>query len=281
MKISTKAELQAAVAKFNPETSPFGDVLTIQKAAADLNAEDELPASGPLAKAKPDPEIAKMQTELAILKLSPEARTHHDALDEAGKTAFLAKSAEDQTKEVEAANATDPVVYKCKDGSVIRKSDGAVAASQAKRLDDQADELAKLRGDLSGSTIEKQAGEKFPHVAKAVAVDMLKSAHQLGEDTEAGKAILASLASMEKAQTGAFKGIGSTEPDGATGDIKKARSDYNAAVAKIAERDKCDIPAAMSKARAENPELFAQAYPETVAAAEDSAEQARQHQSAE
>lgn len=281
MKISTKAELQTAISKFAVATATVDDMLTIQKAAKDLDAEDLLPTEGPLAKGGTDPRVIQLDREIKILKLAPEAKLHFDSLDEAGQTAFLAKSAEDQAKEVEAANATDPVIYKCKDGSVIRKSDGAVAASQAKRLDDQAEELAKLRGDLSGTTIEKRASEKFPHVAKNVAVDMLKSAGQLGEDTEAGKAIIASLESMEKAQTGVFKGLGSSEDNSPSGDIKKARGDYDSAVAKIAERDKCDIPTAMSKARVENADLFAQAYPETVEAAEESAEAARQHQPAE
>lgn len=281
MKISTKAELQTAISKFAVATATVDDMLTIQKAAKDLDAEDLLPADGPLAKGGVDPRVIQLDREIKILKLAPEAKSHFDSLDDAGQTAFLAKSAEDQAKDVEAANVEDPVIYKCADGTIIRKSDGATAALFAKRFDKQDEELAKLRGDLSGSTIEKQATEKYPHVAKKVAVDMLKSVAQLGETTDAGKAMLATLDQMEKAQIGGFRSLGSTEGDGPGGDIKKLRSDFDGKVAEIAARDTCDRSTAMTKARAEHPDLFKQAYPATVEAAEESAEIARQDQSGE
>lgn len=278
MKITTKAELSTAISKFAVATSTVADVQAIQKAATDLDAEDLLPADGPLAKAKPDPEIAKMQRELAILKLAPEAKSFFDTLDEAGQTAFLAKSADDQKADIAKANETDPVVYTTKDGTAIRKSDGAATLALAKNNDRQAEELAKLRGDLSGSTIEKRAGEEYPNVAKTVAVDMLKSAAQLGEDTEAGKAILKSLKTMNDGGGRLFKSLGTNEGgEGTGGDLKKARTDFDAKVSEIASRDKISKSDATPKARAEFPDLFKEAFPETVEAAEESAEQARQH----
>lgn len=276
MKISTKAELQSAISKFAVATATLADVAAIQKAAEDLKAEDLLPADGPLAKAKPDPEIATMKRELAILKLAPEARTHFDGLDETGQTAFLAKSADEQAKDVEAANATDPVAYKCADGTLIRKSDGTAAALLAKRNDELAAKIGKLEGSLAGSTIEKRAVEEFPNVAKAVAVDMLSSVQQLGEDSVAGKAMLKSLQTLNSGQGRMFKSLGSEDDDGPTGDIRKIRSDFDQKVSEIAARDKISKSDATPKARVEHPDLFAKAFPETVEASEESAEAARQ-----
>lgn len=277
MKIQNKAELADAIAKFDPTKSPVAHVTIIHKAANDLSAEDLLPAEGALAKTKPDTELAKAQREIAILKLSPESKSHFDGLDEAGQTAFLAKSAEDQTKEVEAANATDPVVYKCKDGTELRKSDGAAAARLAKRADEQEAELAKLRGDLQGNTLEKRAAETYPNVAKDVAVQMLKSVQQVGEDTDAGKAVLATLDTMNKGGGRLFKSLGSTEGEGgdnSPGGLAKARTDFDTKVTEIAKRDSIDRAAAMTKARVEHEDLFKEAYPETVEAAEEAAENA-------
>lgn len=281
LKITNRAELKDAVAKFDPAKSPASDVTTIRKAATDLNAEDELPADGLLAIVKADPKVGQLEREVAILKLAPEAKSFFDGLDETGQAAFLAKSEADRAKDIEAANAKDPVVYKCADGTEIRKSDGTAAALLAKRNDELAGKITKLEGDLSGSTIEKRAVEKYPHVAKNVAVDMLKSAAQLGETSDAGKAILESLDKIEKAQSGAFRSLGTLEDDGPSGDIKKLRTDFDGKVAEIASRDKCDRSTAMTKARVEHPDLFKQAFPDTVEAAEESAEIARQHHPAE
>lgn len=272
MKITNRAELQAAVSKFAVATSTVADAQAIQKAAKDLDAEDLLPADGPLAKAKPDPEMVKVQRELAVLKLSPVAKSHFDGLDEAGQTAFLAKSDADRQAEIDAASSKDPVVYKCKDGTEIRKSDGSAVLALAKRNDEQAEELAKLRGETNSSTIEKRAAEKYPHVAKGVAADMLKSVDQIGKDTDAGKAMLASLDQMEKAGGRLFKTIGTTEGDGEGGGpagIAKSRTDFDTKVSEIASRDKIGKADAMSKARVEHPDLFKAAYPETVQAVED------------
>lgn len=266
MKITTKAALKAAVAQFNPETTPVAHVGIIKQAAKDLNAEDELPAEGPLAVEKADPTVATLQREVAVLKMAPDVRKHFDGLDAAGQTAFLAKSAETQQAEVDAANATDPVVYKTADGVEIRKSDGAAAALMAKRLDEQAAEIAVLKSGRQGDAIEKRARTEFPNVALATATSMLKTAGQLGEDTDAGKDVLKSLKAMNSGGERLFKSLGSTEAPEVSRDVAKARTDFNAEVSKIMGRDKIGMADAMSKARTEHPDLFAEAYPETASA---------------
>jgi len=268
-KISTKAALKAAVAAFDPNTTPVAQVAVIKQAAKDLEAEELLPDDGPLAVEKSaDPKLAALEREIAVLKMAPDIRKHFDGLDAAGQSAFLAKSADEQAAEVAEANAEDPVLYKCADGTEIRKSDGAAVLALAKRNDEQAAELAKLRAERSGDSIEKRAVEGYPNVAKAVAVDMLKSVAQLGEDSDSGRAILKTLDEMNKGRSHLFKSLGSSEASEAgTGDaVAKARQDFNAKVAEIVKAQSLGQADAMSKARQEFPELFAEAYPDTAAA---------------
>lgn len=271
MKITNKAALMAAVAAFDPATSPAAHVGIIHKAATDLNADDLLPEDGPLAKAKQDPALAKALREISILKMGDPVRKHFDALDEAGQTAFLALSEADQATAVEKANATDPVVYKTAGGIEIRKSDGATAALLAKQLDDTAAEVTVLKAGRSGDAIEKRAQTEFPNVALATATSMLKTASQLGEDTDAGKDVIKSLKAMNKGSAGMFKSIGSTEAPELAGGIEKARTDFNGEVNKIMARDSIGMGDAMSKARTEHPDLFAEAYPSTAEASEEDA----------
>lgn len=267
MKITTKAALKAAVAAFDPAVTPVAQVAVIKSAAKELNAEDELPAEGPLAVEKSvqqDPQLAKALREIDVLKMTPEVRKHFDGLDETAQTAFLAKSEADRASEVEAINKGDPVLYTTADGTVIRKSDGATAAILAKRLDENTAELTKLRDKGAVDAVEKRATEEFPNVAKATAVSMLKSAAQVGEDTDAGKDVLKALAAMNKGAGTLYKSLGSSEAPELPETVEKSRSDFNAEVTKIRARDSIGVAEAMSKARTEHPDLFAQAYPDTA-----------------
>lgn len=264
MKITTKAALKAAVAAFDPATTPVAHVEIIKSAAKDLAAEDELPAEGPLAVAKADPTVANLQKQVAVLSMTGDIRKHYDALSADKQDAFLAKSAEDQAAEVEAANATDPVIYKTAAGIEIRKSDGTAAAMLAKQVDEQAAQITVLKADRQGDALEARATSEFGNVAKATAVAMLKSAQAVGEATDAGKDILKSLAAMNKGQSGIYTRIGTEEAPG--GDITKSRTDFNSKCNEIAKRDGIGPADAMSKASVEFPELFAEAYPETAAA---------------
>lgn len=270
MKIINKAQLVEAVAKFDPATSPASHVTIIQKAATDLGEVDALPKEGILAIVTPaapdDARVTALQTEVAVLKMAPAIRKHYDGLDAAGQAAFLAKSGPDQQAAIDAIEKGDPIVYTTTDGTTIRKSDGATALLMAKRMDAQDAKIATLTGD----TIEKQAAA-YPNVAKATAVTILKSAAAVGETTEAGKDLIKSLDAMNKGSAGIFKSLGSTEGDGAgstgpSGDLKKARQDFDGKVSEIKKRDNVSHADAMSKARDEAPDLYSAAYPAPVEA---------------
>lgn len=275
-KYTTKAALLSAATSFVLAKATAAEMTEIVDGAVELDAVDELPAAQTelvaAAKAKKgtgnSPELAKALTEIAILKLSPEGRSHYETLDETGKAAFISKSAPEQLADIEKANSADPVMFKCKDGTEIRKSDGAVALMMAKRLDAQDETIAKLSGDLAGSSIEKRAA-KYTNVATDVATDMLKSASQIGEDTAAGKAIIKSLDAMNKSRSTLFKSLGTSEGGEAPADITKARSDYNAEVSAVMKRDDIGRSDAMSKVRMDRPDLFKAAYPENAEEDED------------
>ena len=272
MEILNKAQLLTAVADFTIAKSTVAEAETIIEAAEKLGELAALDANPDLAKMaaktkgikKDDPEMAKVKRELAVLKLAPAARQHFDALAADQQDAFLAKSAEDQAAEIEAANAADPVVHKCADGTLIRKSDGAALLAMAKRNDVLSREIGELRQINEAMSLEKRANDQFPNVAKATVLDMLKAAAALGEESDAGRAILKSLTAMNADASRVFKRIGSTEASSVPETIEKARQDFDGEVARVAAREKIARADAMSKVRRERPDLFAAAYPETA-----------------
>lgn len=282
MKIITKAQLKAAVAAFDITKSTYGDLTTIAEAAVDLDAIDELPADGPLAKMAEDkkkekakdkgedsPAFKALQREVAVLKMAPATRTFFDALPVADQDAFLAKSAEDQAAQIESITKGDPILYTCDDGTAIRKSDGAIVAMMARQNDNLAKQLKTVTGTLEGNAFEKRARADFKNVALSEAVDMLKAAGEVGEDTPTGKAIIKTLTTMNKGRDPLFKSLGSTEVPELGESIEKARGDFDTEVRKVATRDSIGISDAMSKVRNERPDLYAAAYPENAAAEAD------------
>lgn len=261
MKITTKAMLKAAVAAFNPETSPAAHIGIIRKAATDLGAEDELPSDGLLAKAAPatDPVLVR---KVAILEMPADVRKHFDGLDEAAQTDFLAKSETERASIVAKANEEDPVLYTTAKGREIRKSHGQLAADLARDNDDLRKSVDTLGGQLTATTLEKRAAA-FPNVAAKVAIDMLKSVDTVGADTDAGKAVMASLDRMNKGGGRLFKSLGSEggEDEGERGS-PEAVGEFNAAVDKARDGGKLSRSDAMTKVRREQPELFKRAYPQ-------------------
>lgn len=267
MTISTKAALGTAIAKFASAgvAATIGQRDEILTAAKALNAEDMLPAEGPLAKATTGPD-ADLVRKVAILEMPADVRKHFDALPEAEQTAFLAKDASERALIVAKANEQDPVLYTTAKGREIRKSHGQLAADLARDNDELAKKVDTLGGQLTETTIEKRAAV-YPNVAKAVATAMLKSVDTLGADSEGGKAVLASLDSMNKAGGRMFKTIGATggeggqDEGGQVGD-EAAVAEFEGAVEKAMDGGKLGRADAMTKVRRTQPELFKRAYPQ-------------------
>ena len=267
-KYITKAALQSAISTFAIAKATAQDVADIKESAVALNETGLLPADGVLAitvTAAPtaSPELAKALQEIEVLKMAPNIRKHYDGLDEAGKTAFIAKDAAGRSAEVDAIEKGDPILHTTADGIEIRKSDGAAALALAKSNDALRADVAKLRTDGTAASIEKRL-IAYPNVAKGTATDMLKTADALGVDTDAGKAVIKSLDQMNKASSGLFKSLGTTSvTDGGEGGgtIEKARQTFYGKVTEIAKRDSISRADAMSKARSEFADLHAEAYP--------------------
>lgn len=258
MTITTKAALLAAVAKFDPTKSTVGELAEIHKAAVDMKLESELPVSGPLALVKAADNSVLMR-EIDILKMAPDIRTHFDGLDETAQTAFLAKSVADRKIEVDAKNATDPVVHKCMDGTEIRKSDGATVLALAKRNDELASKVETLTTENAGSAIEK-AMMRFPNVAKGVVTSVLKAAATPEEKAEAEQ----SLTAMNKALAGVFKRFGSS---GVSSDIEKGADTPEGQMSVIVKRiaKEKNISEAFATVEALNDPEYAALYTESLA----------------
>lgn len=269
MNITTKAQLLAAVAKFDPAKDPAAHVTIIQKAATDLDAVDALPAEGILAlptATAPTEELAVLKRRLDVAEMPAPIRKHYEGLDEPGKTAFIAKSATERQAELDAIEKGDPIVFTTASGVEIRKSDGRAAEMLARENDKLSKKVSELSEGTATASIEKRAAA-YPNVAKETAVSMLKSADQVGVDSPTGKDLLKSLAAMNTGTSGLFKRIG-TEGGGddSGSDISKARQTFDGKVEEIKKRDASTLADAMSKARVECPDLYAEAYPEPAAA---------------
>ena len=176
-------------------------------------------------------EALKAKTERLekVVALSGDHRTYFDALEgDETKDAFLAKSADGRTAEIEEVakklNAEDPVAYTTSAGVEIRKSAGETAVLLAKSLDVQSKEIdvlkadnAKLAGERDSATFEKRASAELPHLPGSLAVRgaLLKAAESI-EDEKARDGALAALKAQNTALSYAFMNKGA----GAAGEIE-------------------------------------------------------------
>lgn len=277
MKILTKAALASAVSAFAIAKSTVADANAIIDAAVELEDLDALDANPDLAKmaedagkkkgkkkAEDDATVKSLERQVAILSMEPAIKKHFEALPADQQDAFIAKDAAGRQAEVDQANSADPVLHKCLDGTEIRKSDGAGALALAKRADALSKEVGELRAEQEGGSFEKRARDDFPNLAVETVTKSLKLAKSLGEDTAEGKDVIASLTAMNKARSGLFKSLGSSEAPEVGSDIAKARQDYNSEVDRVAREDKIGKADAMSKVRNDRPDLFAAAFPDNA-----------------
>lgn len=250
----TLAELIAAIEKYASGDRSVSKA-DLRKAAIDLDAVDKL--TGELALAQPDPEVASLKRQVAELSMTPDVRKHYDGLDDAGKTAFLAKSADQQAAEVAAANTDDPVVYTAKDGTQVRKSDGAMAVMMAKNFDALNGRMDKLEKGHEANTFEKRAQTEFPYLPTASTVALLKSAAALTDEESAP--LIAGLRLANKAAKPRFQTLGNG------GDVTKSFVDDSGAEA---AGDKLDELAKSIMAKSKDAMTYEQAYAKAITSPE-------------
>jgi hypothetical protein len=263
-KFTTLAALSAAVSSFAVAKSTAQDAQDILDSAEGLGEAGLalLPADGPIAKRGPvaNTEVDLLKRQVAVLSMPSDVRKHFDGLGADAQTAFLAKSADAQKAEVEAANATDPVVYKCADGTEIRKSDGAAALMFAKKFDAQEGKIAKLESQVGEDSIKKRAAE-FTNLPNAEGI--VKAADLMPEGERAG--YLDAMRAANKAATPRFQRLGNA---GGGASIEKGADDPETRMGAIVKRFR-DADPALSEAaavvKAAATAEYQEAYRESVA----------------
>jgi hypothetical protein len=216
-----KTQLAAAIAKFNKSGGTQAEIDAIKAAAKTLGAEDLLPATGALAKDSDSAaQLAAMQARLdkadKIGALSVEAKKFFDGLaDDAARDAFLAKSADDQRAQMTASQGDDPVLYKCSDGTEIRKSHGPLALAQAKSIDTLMNRVAKAEATAGDADLRKRASTDLAKLAgtEDTKVALLKAVDSIADDATR-TAVMDTLRGANNAMKGAFSRTGTTAAGG-------------------------------------------------------------------
>lgn len=216
----TRAELLAAIAKFNKDGGTLAEMTNIVKSATALSAVADLPAElAPLAKAAdptPDPAVAALTEQVEELTkkagMSDKERELYDKMSPDDKKAHLKKSDTERTEAVEKAYATDPVVYTTLDGVDITKSAGAVTLALAKKLDDQTRALAKSEAKAADQEITKRAETDLAHLGGDLEArkDLLKAVDGI-TDQARREEVLKSLRSADAAVAKAFSKVGTKD----------------------------------------------------------------------
>lgn len=175
------------------------------------------------------PTVEQLQEQLAaanaIAALNDAEKAYHAKQDDAGKAAFLAKSAEDRKAVLDevakAANDADPVVYKALDGTEFRKSDDARLVAMAKSADADRKENAELRKKAADADLRKRATDLLPNLPGTVETHMalLKSVDGITDEKER-EAALTALKGQNAAMAHAFvaKGHGGSPAQGSSDD---------------------------------------------------------------
>jgi hypothetical protein len=266
--IKTKADLQTAIEKAQAagDKVTVGDISAIHKAAATLQAEDVLPATGPLAKASAptiDTDTAKKVERMEKRDaLQTDLRKFYDGLtDDTARDAFLAKSADDQKTELTKAAGDDPVVYTTIGGIDIRKSAGDTVLALAKQGDEDKRELAKARAATEDVTLEKRAKDDLGNVGgELLGKKALLKAVDGITDTVTRDAAIAVLKAANESSKGIYVRKG--EGGGAAPVVSDGEREMGEAEAKLEE---------MAKAHATtNKVTFEKAYAEVIQTAEGS-----------
>jgi hypothetical protein len=221
MKITNRTQLTAAIQKFQADgdSATQGDAAAITKAAADLNAEDLLPATGPLAKSAPavDPSLAARLDRMDKRDaLGSDVRKHYDTLTtDADRDAFLALDSAAQAAEMAKAGGDDPVVYTTLDGLEVRKSAGDAVIAALRSADTGRRELAKALAGTEDTVLTKRAGDELGHIGGDLIGKkaLLKAVGDIA-DEPARNAALAVLKAADTAASKAFirKGSGAGGP---------------------------------------------------------------------
>lgn len=186
-------------------TMTEAEIAALQKKAAD----DAAALEAMTKKAADD--AAALVIAKAVSEMTDSHKKHYNTLDEAGKTAFIGKSASDRDAIVTELSKADAIVYTASDGTTFRKSDDERLVAMAKRNDATMAELAKAREAGETAVFAKRAAEELPSYPGGdnVKVALLKAVDGISDEaTRKGVAEL--LKAGNVAMTGAFVKRGTT-----------------------------------------------------------------------
>lgn len=210
-----RAELVAAIAKFQKDGGTNEEIRKIAASAIALDAEDALPDSGAIAKrgSGDSAELTALKADLAkrdkVAALSADVRKHYDGLPAAEQDAFLALDAAAQTAAVTKATGDDPVVYTMANGMEITKSMGPAALILARGQDEMAKRLETVSGALVNADLAKRAATEIGNLAgdEATRIELLKAVDAI-PDEKMRKAAMDTLRSANSVRKGAFTRVG-------------------------------------------------------------------------
>jgi hypothetical protein len=195
---------------------------------------------------------------LALAALPIEQRDHVAKLAPTDIEVFLGKSAAERAADAAAALAADPVLYKSKDGTEIRKSQGELAAKMAKQLDEAHEMLAKSQIEASQARLEKRAADEigFLKGEPVAKVALLKALDSIA-DEKLRDDVVAMLKGADAAMRETTKAKGANPGDAPAAESPLAK--FNAKRAEFAKSINKDARAATADflATDEGAELYA------------------------
>ncbi len=246
--LQTKASEQTAGSSGAVEVGKVENTMSNEKTAADaLSAENET-LKADLAKAA------------AVSTMNDAQKAHMEGLEGDAKDAFISKSFDDRSAELDNLSKADPVIYKSGDGTEYHKSDDKRLVKMAKDRDSDRKELEEITKKREDDRLEKAAEEDFGNLPGTVEVRaaIVKSIEGIEDETireEAMKVLKANNAKMAGAfQTVGKDGVGKSAD---MSDREEAVSELNDKAAELVKAGTCKTNAdAFVKASEMNPDLY-------------------------
>lgn len=107
----------------------------------------------------------KLARSTALAALTDADKAYMKGLPEADGEKFLVATPEARAATIKAAGESNPVIFKSADGIEVRKNDSPALVEMAKRLDAQAQQIAKSEALAKEAVYQKRAAEEIPHLA--------------------------------------------------------------------------------------------------------------------
>jgi hypothetical protein len=200
--------------------------------------------------------IEKLEGDLAkasaLASLTDVQKAHYGALPSDDQDGFLKASPEERQAQVEKAAGDDPVVYTTLDGQEIRKSNGSLVLSLAKRADKNEADLAVEKVARERETFAKRAKEELGNLPgdESAQVALLKAVAGIPGEADR-KAVGEMLAAANEGISKGFQVAGSitgeeggpTEAEAKLSKLAEARAEKNGVTFEKAYSDVLQTPA--------------------------------------